>query len=1438
MKNTALKRILAFALCLTLSVSLLPVNALAADGAEVETGALSMEGTNSVGNLLVNTLTTVEGDMTEACRVTDIRITDKTAEVKYQSDRAGELVVAVYEEDTMRMLGMGSVSVTAEDTMAAVEIDIDSMPEYFVAAAYLLDEVSHNPLCRQYVSNYYTAEFQAFLDTTVESYDSERVLNLDDDLTTNFVVFGEDTVLAEEETGVNIITDNGDGTYTIQNADERFLALQPGDSFAYTYADGEVLVVVVASAEVNGTTVLVTEETGAELADVFEYVKIEVFGGGGDAEVDMSTADPGVVYEGPGVSLDGGWYEPSFENTQTYSVNVKKSAVVVSGSVEFGYSVGAKVYVSKEWQYVSMSLDYWSKISIAITGKLPDARISLGIIDEWAALVHFTLDLALVLDASVALNWTVELKGTCGYCYDSDTGFQNISQLPTIGSRVEFGGTAFLGLEMDATFAFLLKELGNISLVCRSGAEARATHVIWESESDKQHDCNICFDGDMYRIFRLTASVSLLDDLVKSENKLADCKELYKEFYYCVDKDEFGWSTCPYIRYKVIVTVKDEDGNFRNGETILGTGLAEAPVTSGMGTAEFYLHNGSYTLKIDSNTYDASQNITVKNTKKDVTLILVEAEETASGYCGDTVSWRLYDNGFLQILGAGAMDDYTSSSQAPWTEYPVEIRKVSVLEGVTRVGNYAFYKCPALERVMLSGSVQSLGEASFYSSSKLSVVNFPEGLTDIGRFAFYCCYGIREVTIPDSVVSIGERAFDACRGLRSVGLGQGVNSLGERVFSHCLVLEEIEVASGNPYFTGEAGVLYDKGMKTLVCIPGGYSGDYTIPTGVQTIGAYALSGCKSITGVTIPYTVKTIEEGAFFYCESLQSLVVPDTVTSLGAWAFGCSGLQEITLSSALEEISECCFYDCYSLKSISVPGSVTEIGNSAFCGCGLEEIELPEGLVEIGAYAFESCTSLERVVLPRSLRILGNSAFYNCLYLETVSLGPVFESWDPGAFYGCDNLAYVNFRGTMSQWDELYLEVPWDCTVRFNSSLDGALENLDGVSAPVEEIIVPSEIEGEKPAAENEGSVPEEPHVPEAEADPTIPEMPDVTAEPEETEMPDETEMPEETTEPVGEEEPAEIKEAEALPAEVLLPAEELLIPVSLSWNGNAPLATLLATHRGNVSYDSGGFASVRLYGLVPGAEYFILLTENGSGDVLYVGQSTADEMGWLSLTCGLKRESYDVSSQAFGPSMDLTYGEILLWRDGDGGTVLLVNCENELLLEGQDFELFITENGDGTAVVTAVGRGEYGGSVTAELYAVFYDPNGGENGPEGQVQLKGQSITLTVETPVHGEQSFAGWAEDAAAAAPDYLPGDTYAGPGGTMYAVWVTPGMDVNFDGVTDVRDAAQILRYVHELPSVFGTESDDVEAARLAAADSDKDGTVTEQDAAAALARLVS
>ena len=74
---------------------------------------------------------------------------------------------------------------------------------------------------------------QDILAATVEDFNPELVLNLDNDKDTNFAVFNENTLVAKEGEASNIVT-SGDGTYTIKNADARFLAMQPGDTFANT----------------------------------------------------------------------------------------------------------------------------------------------------------------------------------------------------------------------------------------------------------------------------------------------------------------------------------------------------------------------------------------------------------------------------------------------------------------------------------------------------------------------------------------------------------------------------------------------------------------------------------------------------------------------------------------------------------------------------------------------------------------------------------------------------------------------------------------------------------------------------------------------------------------------------------------------------------------------------------------------------------------------------------------------------------------------------------------------------------------------------------------------------------------------------------------------------------------------------------------------------
>ncbi len=141
-------------------------------------------------------------------------------------------------------------------------------------------------------------------------------------------------------------------------------------------------------------------------------------------------------------------------------------------------------------------------------------------------------------------------------------------------------------------------------------------------------------------------------------------------------------------------------------------------------------------------------------------------EISASGECGDSLTWTLYADGELVIEGEGDMWDWKWGT-CPWYSYKESITKVTIGDGVTSIGNYSFYSCNNLENITLPDSITSIGTWAFYYCSALKSITFPDGLTIIGYSAFDYCSGLTTITIPDNVTFIGEKAFYSCSCLTS-----------------------------------------------------------------------------------------------------------------------------------------------------------------------------------------------------------------------------------------------------------------------------------------------------------------------------------------------------------------------------------------------------------------------------------------------------------------------------------------------------------------------------------------------------------------------------------------------------------------------------------------------------------------------------------------------
>lgn len=208
------------------------------------------------------------------------------------------------------------------------------------------------------------------------------------------------------------------------------------------------------------------------------------------------------------------------------------------------------------------------------------------------------------------------------------------------------------------------------------------------------------------------------------------------------------------------------------------------------------------------------------------------AEETWGPYdCGQTrgyVTATLSRNNdgaetyTLTIRGTGPMTncDYDSSHYMPWYSAIPNITRLIVCDGVTSLGDCVLHgfdgrhSAKSLMEVTLPEGLTYLGDYAFFGAAKLKSITLPSTLTTIGLAAFEST-GLTGITIPSDVETIKERAFGDCTNLTSVTIPDNVETLGQGVFEGCTQLTSIN-----------------------------------IPKRVKSMGAHMFGGCTALTCIT------------------------------------------------------------------------------------------------------------------------------------------------------------------------------------------------------------------------------------------------------------------------------------------------------------------------------------------------------------------------------------------------------------------------------------------------------------------------------------------------------------------------------------------------------------------------------------------------------------
>lgn len=327
----------------------------------------------------------------------------------------------------------------------------------------------------------------------------------------------------------------------------------------------------------------------------------------------------------------------------------------------------------------------------------------------------------------------------------------------------------------------------------------------------------------------------------------------------------------------------------------------------------------------------------------------------------------------------------------------LKITDVTVVEGITAIGNYAFKNCKELTAVSLPDSLTSISEGAFEGCEKIISISLPKNVISVGNHAFKGCKALAKITLPEGVSVINDYCFMECVALETITVEGSITSVGDHAFDGCKALAEFNfknVASVGDYAFNGCVAITEINLKNVQTI-----GDYafsnvgvkslTIPTATTFVGAHAFAGCKSLVDLTVSAgrsAALTFGAFAFEDCTSLTTASVGNKVTTLSDSMFsGCTSLVSITLGADVSAVGNRAFYNCDDLVAVKLSG-VKTIGNSAFMGCTrLGVVELGTKLTSIGDGAFSECYNLTSVSIPSGVTSIGDDAFLNCFKLVEV---------------------------------------------------------------------------------------------------------------------------------------------------------------------------------------------------------------------------------------------------------------------------------------------------------------------------------------------------------------------------------------------------------------------------------------------------------------------
>ena len=303
--------------------------------------------------------------------------------------------------------------------------------------------------------------------------------------------------------------------------------------------------------------------------------------------------------------------------------------------------------------------------------------------------------------------------------------------------------------------------------------------------------------------------------------------------------------------------------------------------------------------------------------------------------------------------------------------YKAEVEKINIGTGVASIGEAAFSGSKTAEVAIPNGNAayRVNADGNLYTADNLTIIAYlgkhqdaaytlATGVNAIAAGAFYGHPYLERMTFDATVINIGKEAFFACEKLESIAVN---DFMDEASFLAEVTVGENWSGNAEVIFSGLAwDIGVTKGAMTATLYSDGrlaitgsglmknwasasavdwYSKRNTITKvtfdgDIQSIGAYAFSGCESLSDCVLPDSVSSIGQYAFFDCKGITFFRVPDKVTTINTYTFAnCTSLYWVDCGLGVQSIEPFAFAGCPTARYIAINGSATEVKGNAFQG-------------------------------------------------------------------------------------------------------------------------------------------------------------------------------------------------------------------------------------------------------------------------------------------------------------------------------------------------------------------------------------------------------------------------------------------------------------------------------------------------------------------------